>query len=49
MINGFFMLVFAAVIFGAVVYIPRAIRLDRIDAYHLMHGPSSGCVECEGK
>lgn len=27
----------------------RAIRLDRADEYHLMHGPASGCVECEGK
>ncbi|WP_168709304.1 hypothetical protein [Arthrobacter sp. PAMC25564] len=50
--NGFFILVLAATIFGAIVYIPRAIRLDRADAYaefHLMHGPRSGCVDCEGK
>jgi len=27
----------------------RALALDRADEYHLMHGPTSGCVECEGK
>ncbi len=30
----------------------RARRLDLADdyaEYHLMHGPRSGCVECEGK
>jgi len=26
-----------------------ALRLDRMDDYHLMHGPAAGCIECEGK
>jgi len=24
-------------------------RLDRMDEYHIMHGPKSGCTECAGK
>jgi hypothetical protein len=34
---------------GFAVAAVRAIRLDRADEYHLMHGPNSGCVECEDK
>lgn len=52
MINGFHFLIAVAVVFGFVVVLPRALRLDRRDAhaeYHLMHGPDSGCLECEGK
>ena len=32
-------------------FIPWAIRQDRVDhaEWHLMHGPRSGCVECESK
>ena len=32
----------------ALVGIFWAIRLDEMDA-HLIHGPDSGCAECEGK
>lgn len=31
------------------VFALYARRLDRIDDYHLLHGPASGCIECEGK
>jgi len=48
MINGFFVLVLAFVIVAGPPIYRRARRLDRLDAYHLMHGPTSGCVECEG-
>jgi len=34
---------------GFAVAIPYARRLDRADEFHVMHGPRSGCVECEGK
>jgi hypothetical protein len=34
---------------GFGVAIPWARRRDRVDEYHLMHGPHGGCVECEGK
>lgn len=34
---------------GFGVAIARAIRLDAANEYHLLHGPSDGCVECEGK
>lgn len=33
---------------GFGVAIPWARRADRAE-YHLMHGPNSGCVECEDK
>jgi hypothetical protein len=52
MINGFHFLVAVAVVFGFVVVLPWARRRDAADAYaefHLMHGPGSGCVECEDK
>jgi hypothetical protein len=44
---GFILCLVLAVAFG--VAIAPARRLDRLDDYHLMHGPDSGCVECEGK
>ena len=34
---------------GAAVWAAWARRLDRIDEYHLLHGPNDGCVECENK
>jgi hypothetical protein len=34
---------------GFGVAILPAMRADREDDYHLMHGPDSGCLECEGK
>jgi hypothetical protein len=34
---------------GFGVAILPAMRADREDEYHLMHGPNDGCVECEGK
>lgn len=36
---------------GFAVGIPWALDRDRLDVaeYHLMHGPNTGCVECEGK
>lgn len=34
---------------GFAVAIPWARRADRADEYHLMHGPDTGCIECEGK
>jgi hypothetical protein len=46
MLNGFFALVFAFTIVGACYFIPRALRLDAADEYHLLHGPASDCVEC---
>ena len=33
----------------AAVWAVWARRLDRADEYHLMHGPNSGCIECEDK
>lgn len=33
---------------GFGVAIPAAIRADRRD-YHLMHGPDSGCLDCQDK
>ena len=42
------LLILAAAVFAAVA-IPYARRLDRADEFHLMHGPQSGCIECEGK
>ena len=26
-----------------------AFQQDRLDDYHLMHGPNDGCLECEDK
>jgi hypothetical protein len=26
-----------------------SLRARNLDAYHLMHGPNDGCVECEDK
>lgn len=34
---------------GFAVAIGPARRLDRLDECHLLHGPDSGCVECEDK
>lgn len=34
---------------GFGVYALYARGLDRADEYHRMHGPASGCAECEGK
>lgn len=34
---------------GLGVYALYVRGLDRWDEYHLMHGPASGCVECEDK
>ncbi len=34
---------------GFGVAILPAMRADRADEYHLLHGPDSRCVECEGK
>jgi hypothetical protein len=34
---------------ASAVAIPLARRLDRLDECHLLHGPDSGCVECEDK
>jgi hypothetical protein len=51
-INGFHFLVAVVVVFGFVVVWPWARRRDAEDAlaeFHLMHGPASGCVECEDK
>jgi hypothetical protein len=49
--NGFFVLVLAATIFGFIVWIPLAIEKDREDRrmVHLFHGPHSKCIECEDK
>lgn len=33
------------VVFAAVWFF----RERNLDAYHLMHGPNDGCLECEGK
>lgn len=41
----------ALILAGAViaaVFIPWAVRNDNLDA-HLLHGPNSGCLECEAK
>ena len=48
--NGFTFLV-AVVALGLLVAIPWAMALDRRDwdEAHLLHGPKSGCIECEGK
>lgn len=46
--NAAFLVCFVACI-GLGVYALYAHRLDRMDEYHLMHGPASNCVECEGK
>ena len=34
---------------GFGVAILPAMRADRADEWHLLHGPNDGCVECEGK
>ena len=34
---------------GFGVAILPAMRADRYDEWHLMHGPDSDCLECEGK
>lgn len=41
-------LILAAAVFAG-VGIAYARRLDRMDEYHLMHGPNDGCPECDGK
>jgi len=40
-------LILAAAVMAA-VFIRWAIANDEMDS-HLMHGPASGCIECEGK
>jgi hypothetical protein len=56
--NWFHILVLAFVCVGGPVMISRAFRLDRARAdrewsdlreWHLLHGPTAGCVECESK
>ncbi|CAH0232314.1 hypothetical protein SRABI26_02680 [Arthrobacter sp. Bi26] len=34
---------------GLGVYALYLRNLDRADEYHLLHGPASDCIECEGK
>lgn len=34
---------------GFGLYALYARRLDRVDEYHLLHCPSSGCPDCEDK
>ena len=44
----FFLCLVGCVIYAA--YAAHRRNLERTPApYHLMHGPRSGCVECEGK
>lgn len=40
-------LILAGAVFAA-VFIPWAVANDEYDA-HLLHGPKSGCLECEAK
>lgn len=54
--DWFYVLVLAFVCVGGPVLYARARRLDRADRdwadireWHLLHGPTAGCVECEGK
>lgn len=44
---SFLVVLVMAIGFGA--YALYARHLDRLDDYHLMHGPAAGCIECEGK
>ncbi|AYR01560.1 hypothetical protein PP639_gp060 [Arthrobacter phage Seahorse] len=45
MFNGFHFLMALVVVYGFVVVLPRAIRLDRRDM-HLLHKPGT-CTECD--
>jgi hypothetical protein len=50
-LNGLYALAWAVVFIGGVLCYIRAVELDEADYadYHLLHGPSDGCWECEDK
>jgi hypothetical protein len=50
-LNGLYALAWAGVILGGFYCWFRACELDEADYadFHLMHGPSDGCWECEDK